>query len=59
MLGKSLHSLDFSVYAFLANILDQRYSNPLQVYLKSMDNLVVYCGRIKAVTFADWKPLAQ
>jgi glutathione S-transferase len=56
MLGESLRSLDISVYAFLANILDQRYSNPLQVYLKSMDNLVAYCGRIKAVTFADWTP---
>jgi len=58
MLGESLHSLDISVYAFLANILDQRYSNSLQVYLKSMDNLVAYCGRIKAVTFADWTPPA-
>ena len=58
MLGESLHSLDISVYAFLANILDQRYSNPLQVYLKSMDNLVAYCARIKAVTFADWRPPA-
>jgi len=54
MLGESLRSLDISIYAFLANILDQRYSNPLQVYLKSMNNLVAYCARIKAMTFADW-----
>jgi len=55
MLGASMRSLDLSVYAFLANILDQRYSNPLQVYLKTMDNLVAYCARINAVTFADWR----
>lgn len=54
MLGDSVRSIDLSVYAFVANILDQRHSNPLQRYLKNIDNLVGYCARIKQVTFADW-----
>lgn len=46
-------SLDMSAYAFLANILDQQQSNPLQDHGRTLDNLVAYCKRMKALTFKD------
>jgi glutathione S-transferase len=46
-------SIDMSAYAFLANILDQHQSNPLQKHGQGLENLVAYCKRMKALTFKD------
>ena len=54
-LGDEIHTLDMSVYAFLANIIDQPYSNSLQDYARNMDNLVAYCQRIKQLAWKDWQ----
>lgn len=47
-------SLDVSLYAFLANILDQPHGNPLQAHGRSCANLVAYCARMKALCWAGW-----
>lgn len=45
-LGKHIRTLDMSVYAFLANIIDQPYTNPLQDHAKNLPRLVAYCERV-------------
>jgi len=47
-LGDKIHTLDMSVYAFLANIIDQPYANPLQ-------DLMNYCQQIKQLAWRDWR----
>ncbi len=54
-LGDKLRTLDISVYAFLANIIDQPHTNPLQSYARNMDNLLAYCERIKQQVWKDWQ----
>lgn len=46
-LGDRLRTLDLSLYAFLANILDQPYSNILQEHAQKRANLRDYCTRMK------------
>lgn len=58
-LGDAPRSLDMSVYAFLANILDQPHGNPLQAHGRLQGNLVDYCARMKALCWADWTPPAR
>lgn len=53
-IGTAPHSLDMSLYAFLANILDQPHANPLQVHGKTHSNLVGYCARMKALCWQGW-----
>jgi hypothetical protein len=43
-----------SLYAFLANILDQPHGNPLQAHGKALVNLVGYCARMKALCWRGW-----
>ncbi|MBI4753856.1 MAG: hypothetical protein HY778_00190 [Betaproteobacteria bacterium] len=43
-----------SLYAFLANILDQPHGNPLQVHGRRLANLVGYCARMKALCWQGW-----
>lgn len=47
MLGTEPTSIDASVYAFLANIIETPEPSPLQDYAKSQANLVAYCQRMK------------
>ncbi len=51
MLDDRPRSLDMSVYASLANIIDQRHSNPLQVHARGIDNLVAYCQRMQQLCY--------
>jgi len=51
-LGDKIHTLDMSVYAFLANIIDQPYANPLQ-------DLMNYCQQIKQLAWRDWRTTTQ
>jgi glutathione S-transferase len=53
-LGEKPRSLDMSLYAFLANILDQPHSNPLQAHARILANLVGYCERMKALCWQGW-----
>lgn len=53
-LGATPRSLDMSLYAFLANILDQPHSNPLQAHGRTLANLVGYCARMKALCWQGW-----
>lgn len=53
-LGAAPRSLDMSLYAFLANILDQPHSNPLQAHGRTLANLVGYCVRMKALCWQGW-----
>lgn len=53
-LGVAPRSLDMSVYAFLANILDQPHGNPLQAHGKTLANLPAYCARMKALCWPGW-----
>lgn len=53
-LGNEPRTLDMSVYAFLANILDQPHGNPLQDHGKTHANLVDYCARMKALCWQGW-----
>jgi glutathione S-transferase len=53
-LGSEPRSLDMSLYAFLANILDQPHGNPLQAHGKVLVNLVDYCARMKALCWQGW-----
>lgn len=46
-LGETPRTLDMSLYAFLANILDQPHGNPLQTHGHGHANLVAYCRRMK------------
>ena len=50
--GDQVTRLDMSLYAFLANILEQTIPSPLKSKGQQMENLVAYCTRMKAVTFA-------
>lgn len=54
-LGKDIRTLDISVYAFLANIIDQPHSNLIQNHARSLANLVAYCERIKQLIWKDWQ----
>ncbi len=53
-LGAVPRSLDMSLYAFLANILDQPHGNPLQAHARTLDSLVGYCARMKALCWQGW-----
>ncbi|HMM46793.1 MAG TPA: glutathione S-transferase family protein [Thiobacillaceae bacterium] len=53
-LGAEPRTLDMSIYAFLANILDQPHGNALQAHGRRLDNLVAYCARMKALCWKDW-----
>lgn len=52
-LGKNIRTVDMSVYAFLANIIDQPYPNIIQNHARGLDNLVAYCERIKQQIWND------
>ena len=52
-LGEKPRTLDMSLYAFLANILDQPHSNPLQAHGRTHRNLVAYCQRMKALCYPE------
>ncbi len=54
-LGNEIHTLDMSLYAFLANIIDQPHANALQNHAKGLENLVAYCERIKALIWDGWE----
>ena len=54
-LGKDIRTLDMSVYAFLANIIDQPHPNLIQNHARELDNLVAYCKRIKQLIWNDWQ----
>lgn len=47
-LGDAPRTLDMSLYAFLANILDQPHGNALQAHGRAHANLVAYCARMRA-----------
>lgn len=53
-LGDSMRSLDMSLYAFLANIIDQPHSNQLQTHARALANLSAYCQRMKAQIWANF-----
>lgn len=53
-LGDVPRSLDMSLYAFLANILDQPHGNPLQSHARTLANLAGYCARMKALCWHGW-----
>jgi len=40
-----------SLYAFLANILDQPHGNALQAHGRAHANLVAYCARMQALCY--------
>jgi len=52
-LDKSIRTIDMSVYAFLANIIDQPYPNIIQNHAKGLDNLVDYCERVNQLIWKD------
>ncbi|MCK5727371.1 MAG: glutathione S-transferase family protein [Thiotrichaceae bacterium] len=54
-LDHKIHTVDMSIYAFLANIIDQPHTNTLQNHAKSKANLVAYCQRIKTLIWKDWQ----
>jgi len=53
--GDQIRTVDMSLYAFIANIIDQPHSNQLQDHARSLDNLVDYCERIKQLVWKNWK----
>ncbi len=53
-LGNEPRSLDMSLYAFLANILEQPHGNPLQDHGRALANLTAYCARMKALCWQGW-----
>ncbi|HSH50046.1 MAG TPA: glutathione S-transferase family protein [Halomonas sp.] len=55
-LGETPHSLDMSLHAFLANILEQPHGNPLQAHGRSLTNLVDYTQRMKALCYDKAMP---
>lgn len=50
-LGATPRTLDMSLYAFLANILDQPHGNALQAHGRAHANLVTYCARMQALCY--------
>lgn len=50
--GDAPGRLDMTLYAFIANIIDQDHQNPLQDYARSIEALTGYCVRMKQLTFA-------
>lgn len=50
-LGEAPHTLDMSLYALLANILDQPHGNPLQDHGRTLMNLVDYARRMKMLCY--------
>ena len=58
-LGETPRTLDMSLYAFLANIIDQPYGSPLQAHARGHDNLVAYCRRMQERCFPDYPPPAD
>ncbi|HID46329.1 MAG TPA: glutathione S-transferase family protein [Chromatiaceae bacterium] len=53
-MGEQIRSLDMSLYAFLANIIDQPHTNRLQEHARTLDNLMAYCTRMKQDIWSDW-----
>lgn len=51
VMGNFVTTLDLTFYAFLANIIEQPHSNPLQRHAQSHENLVLYCQRMKIICF--------
>lgn len=58
-LGETPRTLDMSLYAFLANIIDQPYGNPLQEHARGHGNLVAYCRRMQELCFPDYPPVRK
>jgi len=56
MLGDRPTSLDATVYAFVANVLDVPIDGPLKRAAAGRANLVEYCRRMRARCFPDAKP---
>jgi len=54
-LGAQIHTIDMSVYAFLANIIQQPVSNQLQLHAHSKQNLSDYCHRMQKLIWSDWQ----
>ena len=50
--GDAPGRLDMTLYAFIANIMDQDHKNPLQDHARSLGHLTGYCDRMKQLTFA-------
>ncbi len=50
--GDAPGRLDMTLYAFIANIIDQDHQNPLQDHVRGLENLTGYCDRMKRLTFA-------
>jgi glutathione S-transferase len=50
--GANPTRLDMTLYAFIANIMDQDQPNTLRDYARSVANLTAYCQRMKPLTFA-------
>jgi glutathione S-transferase len=48
ILGEQPRTLDATVYAFLAGVLDVPVEDPIKAFLQSRANLVAYCVRMKA-----------
>jgi len=53
--GDDVSRLDMTLYAFIANIMDQDQPNELRDYARGVENLRGYCDRMKALTFAKVK----
>lgn len=49
--GDNPGRLDMTLYAFIANILDQDHPNPLQDHARSLENLPRYCTAMHQLTF--------
>jgi glutathione S-transferase len=58
-MGEQIRSLDMSLYAFLANIIDQPCANRLHDHARQLDNLTAYCSRIKRDVWAGWRYTGQ
>lgn len=52
-MGEQPTSLDATTYSFLAGIYEPPLSSPLKDYMKSLDNLVSYCERMKAQYYSN------
>lgn len=49
--GNTPGRLDMTLYAFIANIMDQEHRNPLQDHARNLENLTRYCARMHRLTF--------
>ncbi|HBQ35359.1 MAG TPA: hypothetical protein DD729_00720 [Rhodobacteraceae bacterium] len=50
--GENPSRLDLTLYAFIANIMDQDQPNDLRDYARRIHNLRSYCDRMQTLTFA-------